>query len=195
MRLATSRIRLQDFIDRADRVEKLSYLENRENITGFEIKHTEEGPQVDFYQPDDEKRDALLFNLRLFVQDKDDYSIRRLCELYDDPNVSEPWKDEHRAIRAELNLKLERVAAEGDRRRITHRDVFYMFLYGSLGHSDEDDHYYQLYRDWVTDENVFEILHNTLHIVLVWILTAVINISRASKEELARLDNGTSAEA
>jgi hypothetical protein len=192
MILATSKKRLQDFIDRSDRVETLSYLENQENITGFEIIQTDEGPQVEFYQPDDEKRDALLFNLRLFVQDKDDYSIRRLCELYDDPDVSDLWKDEHRAIRSELNVKLDRVAAEGDRGRITHRDVFYMFLYGCLGHSDEDDRYYQLYREWITDENVYKILHNTLHIVLVWILAAVMNISRASKEELARLDNASS---
>lgn len=189
--LQSSRNRLAEFIRRADNIESLSYLENRENLIGGNFEKTEDG-EVNFYQPNDEKRAALLFNLRLFVQDKDQISIRRLTELFDDPGFSQEWKDEIRLIRSDLNERLQRIAAEGDKGKIAHRDVFNMFLYGSLGHHDPRDRAYQLYELWVTDETEFEILHNTFHVVLVWIITAIMNISRASKEELARsTENGT----
>jgi len=178
--------RLEDFIKRVDYVRSLSYLEGKEKIVGFKVNRMEDKLQADFYQPSDEKRDALLFNIRLFIQDKDDISLRRLVELYDDPGISNQWKKEHEHYRKELNERLDRVAVEGKKEKITHRDVLYMFLYGKFGHRDEDDNSYKLYQKWVTDENVFKILHNTFHTILIWILAVVINISAASREELQR---------
>jgi hypothetical protein len=178
--------RLEDFVRRVDYVRSLSYLEGKDKIVGFELKKVGCKWQADFYQPSDEKRDALLFNIRLFIQDKDDISLRRLVELYDDPGMSDQWKKEHEYYRKELNERLDRVAAEGKKGKITHRDVLYMFLYGKFGHRDEDDKSYKMYQKWVTDNTEFEIMHNTFHAILVWILAVVINISVASREELQR---------
>lgn len=178
--------RLEDFVKRVDYVRSLSYFEGGEEIVGFELKKVGDKWQADFYQPSDEKRDALLFNIRLFIQDKDDISLRRLVELYDDPGISSVWKEEHEHYRKELNKRLDRIAAEGKKGKITHRDVLDMFLYGKFGHRDEDDKSYKLYQEWITDKNEFEIMHNTFHTVLVWILAVVINISVASREELQR---------
>lgn len=178
--------RLEDFIRRVDYVRSLSYFEGEDNVVGFEAKKVGDEWQVDFYQPNDEKRDSLLFNVRLFIQDKDDISIRRLTELYDDPGISDKWKEEHKSYRRELNERLERIAVEGKKGKITYRDVLDMFLYGKLGHRDEDDKSYKMYQKWVSDETEFEIMHNTFHMVLVWILAVVVNISIASKEELQR---------
>jgi hypothetical protein len=181
-----SKKRLELFVERATYIENLSYLEDAENLVGFEVNTSGEKWQVDFYQPDDEERDALLFNLRLFVQDKDDISIRRMTELYSDHGISIAWKHEHRTIREELNAKLDVIAAEGLKGTITHRDIFYMFLYGKLGHLDEDDSTYKLYQEWVTNDTAYAYMHNTFHSTIIWILVAVINISRACRDELLR---------
>ena len=178
--------RLEDFIRRVDYMRSLSYFEGKDNIVGFETKKVGDEWQFNFYQPNDEKRDAMLFNIRLFIQDKDDISIRRLVELYDDPGISDKWKKEHEQYRKELNQRLDSIAAEGKNGRISHRDVLDMFLYGKFGHRDEDDKAYKMYQKWITNETEFEIMHNTFHTVLFWVLAIIINISIVSKEELQR---------
>ena len=186
-----SRKRLEDFAERVEYLQSLSYLENANDLVGGKITQVDGKWQVEFYQPNDEKRDALLFNLRLFVQDKDDISIRRLAELYSDPDISDKWKQEHHSIRNELNTRLDRIAAEEPKGKITYRDVFYMFLYGQLVQHDEDDAYRRLFQKWVTGKTQWEILHNTFHATIVWILAAIINISLASKEELKRVSKNS----
>jgi hypothetical protein len=178
--------RLQEFIKRAEYIRTFSYLEEQDRIAGFEIKKVGDKFQVDFYQPSDEKRDALLFNIRLFIQDKDDISLRRLTDLYNDPGISDQWKKELEHYRKELNDRLEWIATEGPKGKISHRDVLNMFLYGKFGHHDQDDRAYKLYKKWITDENEYEIMHNTFHTILVWILAVIINISVVSKKELQR---------
>lgn len=178
--------RLEEFIRRVDYVTKLSNLDGKEKIAGAEAKKVGDKWQVNFFQPSDEKRDALLFNIRLFIQDNDDISLRRLTELFNDPEISEQWKKEYEHYRGELNERLDWIAAEGPKGKITHRDVLDMFLYGKFGHHDQDDRSYKLYQKWITDETEYELTHNTFHTVLIWILTVVINISVASRKELQR---------
>lgn len=178
--------RLEDFIRRVDYIRSLSYFDGKDNIAGFETKMVGGKLQVDFYQPSDEKRDALLFNFRLFIQDKDDISLRRLVELYDDPGISDFWKNEHKHYREKLNEWLGFVVVEGQEGQITNRDVLDMFLYGKFGHRDEDDKSYKMYQKWVNNEVEFEITHNTFHTILISILAIIINISIASREELQR---------
>lgn len=179
-----SRKRLEDFVERAELIQTYSYIKNSENIVGFQLKKVGDKWQVDFYQPNREETDSLLFNLRLFVQNKDDISIGRLNELCNDPEISEKWKNEYRSIRNELNLRLDMLAAEGPKGKITFHDIFQMVLFGALGHRTENDSAYKLFQKWVTNENEWAIIYNMFHDVVIWVSVAVINIGRASKEEL-----------
>jgi hypothetical protein len=187
----SSRKRLEDVVRRSEHVERLSYFEGKENIVGAEMRQVDGQWHVEFHQPSDEQRDSLLFNARLFVQNKDDISFQRLVELYDDPGISDGWKREHCAIRDELNRRLQEVAADGVKGILTHRNVLNMFLYGELGHRDEDDREYRLFQKWVTDDTERELLHNTFHTVLIWLAVAIINVGRISKRELQGVKAGT----
>ena len=179
-----SKKRLEYFIERADYIESLKYLDGGEEIVGARGKNVNGKLEFEFFQPDDEVRDALLFNIRLFIQDKDEISLRELQDLFTDNGISNTWKDYVRVFRDELNSRLDRIAAEGPKGKLTHRDILNMFLYGSLGHLVPNDKARNLYDKWVTDDVQYELLHNTLHTVLVWILITIINISRVSKQEL-----------
>jgi len=176
---------LEEFIKRVEYTTSLSYLDGKDKIVGGEGRMVGDKWEINFFQPSDEKRDALLFNIRLFLQDKDDISLRRLAELYDDPEISNQWKREHEHYRKELNTRLDRIAVQGPNGKLIYRDILNMFLYGKFGHHDRDDKSYKLYNEWVTDNN-YEIMHNTFHTVLVWILAVITNISIASREELQR---------
>lgn len=179
--------RLQEFVKRADYLQSLSYLEGGERIVGVEVKRVGDVWQTEFYQPEDEKRDAVLFNLRLFLQDKDDLSLRRLTELYADPALSDEWKSTLEGNRQALNTRLDSLAAENQTGKITYRDVLNMFLFGKLGHYDHDDKAYKMFREWVNNEMAWKIMHNTFHTTIIWVLASVINIAAASKKELERV--------
>jgi hypothetical protein len=178
--------RLEDFIERAEHIRTFSYFEGKEDIAGFKMKKVGDKWLADFYQPRDEQRDAILMHLRLFIQDKDDISFRKLGDLIDDPDLSTKWKEEFESIRQVLSIRLDEVVSEGQKGKITNRDVLNMFLFGKIAHSNPSDESNKLYQKWVTNDTEYEILHNTFHVILIWLSTAVLNISSASKEELQR---------
>jgi len=179
-----NRKRLEDFITRVDEIQNYSYFDDGENIVQIRCSTVNGEDKVEYSQPNKEKTDAILFNLRLFVQNKDDISIGRLSELCMDTEISDKWKKEYTAIRDNLNNKLDTMAAEGLMGTINYRDILDMYLFGKLGHRSEKDHSYKLYKKWVTNEDADKMLYNAFHTVIIWILDAVISISRISKSEL-----------
>ena len=179
--------RLEDLIERAEKIRKYSYLRGGEKIISFEISRKDGQLIIDYSQPNWEETDALLFNLRVFVQNKDDISIGRLEDLLADPDLSDRWKNEYRELREQLSERLGRIAVQGTDEFLTYGEVFRMVLYGKLAHRKRDDKQYKLFQKWVTDANHWEHTLHTFHQVVIWVLTVVINISVASKEELQRI--------
>ena len=53
-----------------------------------------------------------------------------MAELYDDPEITDLWKEEHNNERTILKTRLNQVALEGPKGSITYDDVFQMFLFG-----------------------------------------------------------------
>jgi hypothetical protein len=181
-----SRRRLQAFVAVADEIETYTIFEKRDNIAGLRAHEVDGQWVIEFYGPSSEQLAAVLLRLRLFIQ-SDDVSIGRMAELYDDPDVSETWKTEHRHWRTELKARLDSVVAESDPRGVlTHQQVLDMFLYGRFGHYKERDEGYRLYETWITNETSRAILLDTFHAVVIWILAIVHNIAVASLEELTR---------
>jgi hypothetical protein len=178
--------RLEDFVKRAELVQAYSYMKNPESIIGAKSKWVDGKLQVEFFQPEQESTDALLYNMRLFYNNKDDISIRRMAELYDDPEISPNWKNEFAAIRQRLNERFDMVVVKGPEGELKYRDVFEMFLYGSGSHRAEKDKAYKMYQKWVTSDDSQAILYNTFHEAILFLLEAAINIGKASKEELQR---------
>lgn len=176
--------RLEEFVERAEKIRTYSYLDGKDKMVGFTINKVEDNWQVDYYQPSDEQRDALLLHLRIFLQDKDNVSFGKLAELHDDPEISEQWKTKFELERRILNIRLDQIAAESKTEKITHRDILNMFLYGRIAHNQPGDKPNKLYRKWVNSEVAYNDMHNTFHTIIVWLLRAVLNISLASREEL-----------
>jgi len=184
-----SRRRLQAFVARVDEIETYTIFEKRDNMAGFKAHEVDGQPVIDFYGPSSEQLAAVLLHIRVFYS-RDDISIGRMAELYDDPGMSAAWKAEHRRWQTELNARFNRVAAEGDTRGVlTHRQVLDMFLHGRLGHFKEQDESYRLYETWITDETSRAILLNTFHEVVIWILGIIHNIAVASRAELTRAEH------
>lgn len=115
--------RLEEFVERAEKIRTYSYLDGKDDIIGFTMNKVGDKWQVDYYQPSDKQRDALLLHLRLFLQDKDNISFKRLSDLCNDLELSEKWKAEFEFQRKILNIRLDQVAAESKTEKITYRDI------------------------------------------------------------------------
>lgn len=177
--------RLEDFVERAEEIRTYSYFDGGKNIVGFEVGVGEGGKelQADFYQPNNEQRAAIVLNLRLFFQDKDGISIRKMADLCNDPDISIEWKKEFSFYRNSLNLFYDEIVVEGDKGKLTNKNILDMFLYGKIAHNVNDDTR-KSFQQWVTNDIEYEILHNMFHTILVKVLTIILNISSACKEEL-----------
>ncbi|MBN8581428.1 MAG: hypothetical protein J0L96_12215 [Anaerolineae bacterium] len=180
-----SKRQLEDFIERAEKIRKFSYLNEGENIVGFQII----GEKIDFYQPTDEQLEAVVLNLRLFLQNGDGISFRELAKLCEDPDISKYWKDEFIVIRQNLNISLDiEVVEDSNKGKLTNRDILNMFVFGKLAHKDPKDKHNELYRRWVTSDVEYKILINTFHTVVLSVLSAVFNISLISRKELQKVE-------
>ncbi len=178
--------RLRDFIERAEHIRSFSYFDGKDKIVGFKIMEVNGKQQIEFHQPSDEQRDAILLHLRIFLQDKDDISLSKLAELCNDPGISEKWKKYFEFERKMLNIKLDQVAAETKTDKLTHRDILNMFLFGRIAHNNPVDKANKPYQKWVTSEFAYNDMHNAFHVIIIWLSRAILNISSASKEELYR---------
>lgn len=59
-----------------------------------------------------------------------------------------------------------------------------MFLFGKISHNNPNDEANKLYQKWVTSELAYNDMHNTFHMIIVWLIRAILNISSASRDEL-----------
>ena len=86
--------------------------------------------------PDDESTRALVLTLRLFMQDRDGISVRKMAGLYSSLPVSAVVKQEFAAHRSQLNafLDSESHLAIAEERLLSYRDILLIFVYGEYAH-------------------------------------------------------------
>ena len=183
-----SRERLQEFVNRVAQLEGLPYLQNRESIAGYKISEN----SVEFFHPSDDETEEVMLFLLPFFQKKYPTSLERMKELNDDPSVSDVWKAELARTSVLLKLREHLPSTPGDGTP-TNRDIMKAVIHGKFGHYDPTGRYGQLYKEWTGNELATQLLHNQFHKELIGVLSAIINLSQASKEELARIASGALA--
>jgi hypothetical protein len=177
-----SKIRLEAFIEEAEKIRQLPYFKNKDNIIGFHAD-AKKG-EITFYQPSNNDRDALLFSLRLFIQKKDIISFEKMGELSNDPGISQIWKNEFTYEHQLLEKKLNFVCYEGNNKKQTYKDVFNIIMW-NLAHIKNNESRKEFVKIH-NDQNLWEINHYTFHKIVLWYSRAIFNISAASNEELHR---------
>ena len=106
-----TRTRLEAFVARVDQLRSYSILKDPAHVARLTVRWHGENPEIEFQHPTDEATDAALLHIRVLIQ-RDDISIGRMAELYDDPGLSDEWKQEHGRMRDWLN---GRFTAKGTR--------------------------------------------------------------------------------
>lgn len=181
-----SREALSGFVERAERIARSGYWKKVMEQGGTRVSFSWTRGVGGYYSdnlPDEEARDALLLTARMFVQNNDPVSFGNMAKLEGDPGVSEEWKERVRDVRAALNGYLDSPSAfDIDGKRYTHREIFNVFLYGGLAHTDPK--LAPVYRLWRDNKLAFPMINWEFHQVVVELLQAVDYLAHYSKMEL-----------
>jgi hypothetical protein len=180
-----SRRRLERFVALVDQIERYPYFARGADIAGMTARKVEGQWSVEFHAPSDHETDAVALKVRLLTH-RDDVSFRRMGELFDDPGISQEWKDAYEEWAGLLRLRMEQTWAEGPKGTLSFRKAFEMELHGQRGHYRAEDEAYKLYQLWITNDFERQNLENTFHQILIWVVAAAHNLAIACRRELAR---------
>ena len=132
--------RLQLFNRKVDKLASFSLYEHVTSKATTAHVHWErdKGWEAVFEGPGVEALDATVLTLRQFMQDNDPVSLANMRRAYEDPRMPPDIREAFCDTTAKLNAFLDRdtnVAVEASR-KLTHRDVLNIFVYGGLAHSN-----------------------------------------------------------
>ena len=139
-----------------------------------------------FMGQDEEARDALSVTLRLFIQDNDCISLRKMANLSTtDTGLSPSWKVGYDKLRAEINQLLddpaESLGQEIGLPGLTRRQVLNTFLYGEIAHTDPC--YRAQYRAW-RGLSAFPLIEFVFASTVSSLLCTILNAAELAEAEL-----------
>jgi len=181
---------LRNFIAKATTLKKYSFLKSSKKLRlTLSITPNEEGFCCYIQGVEQEQIDAFLFTFRLFIQDNDNISIRYLFNnVFNDPEISEKWKNIFSQLRHKLNIYLDDYPTERERpttqKSPKRRDILNIMLYGNLSHLTRNKEYEErmqlFFNPGYDDYQLIIILRKCYKIINA--------VSFISKKELASLN-------
>jgi hypothetical protein len=127
------------FAEKADRLAELSLAQEILKSYRASVRWVRGEPWTSEYSgPAGEAVDAYMLTLRMLIQDNEPISLRNMRRLYREARIPAPLADQFDEACAELNAFLDadtNLAIE-EGRQLTYRDIFEVFVYGSLAHTN-----------------------------------------------------------
>ncbi len=104
----------------------------------IQMKREEDGTGIMMAQldgPDDETLKAFALTYRFFVQDNEDISIRNVFKLYESLPIDDDYRQKYQTVRTEIRKLFDtETCLNEDGKRLTSKDIYIAFLYGTLAH-------------------------------------------------------------
>jgi len=180
---------LELFVEKADKLRSLTYLERAEEIRFSWAWKDDKGEELEIIGPDKEQVEAFVLTLRFFIQKKEHSSFRWLWNnVLDDPGLSDHWKQELERIRDKLNEYLDKppkvipLKIRGEA-TITCGEILHTFIYGDLAHVNADKR--KKYKKWMSMPKLAQGILQTQCLQIMKNLYEAINyISTLSEQEL-----------
>ena len=130
---------LELFAEKAGRLGELSLAQEISKSYRASVRWARGEPWAGEYSgPAGEAVDAYILTLRMLIQDNESISLRSMRRLYREASIAVSLVDQFDEACAELNAFLDadtNLAIE-DGRQLTYRDIFEVFVYGSLAHTN-----------------------------------------------------------
>ena len=130
---------LELFDEKAGRLSELSLAQDILKSYRASVEWVRGQPWTGEYSgPTGEAVDAYILTLRMLIRDNEPISLRNMRRLYREAPIPATLADQFEQACAELNTFLDadtNLAIE-EGRQLTHRDIFEVFVYGSLAHTN-----------------------------------------------------------
>lgn len=131
--------RLERFNEKAEKLINLSFSRNLRG-SGLRIQSTRGEPVIATRTgPRGEQFDSFILTLRLFKQDNDQISIRKISECYESTLISEELSTQFSKSRANFNRFLDQNSTcTHNNKTFTNREILDIYLYGEYAHMNEE---------------------------------------------------------
>src|SRR3972149_10497102 len=127
--------------------------------------------------PDDEAISAYILKYRLFIQDKDDISLRNMDKLYSELQLEKKYYDQYKNYRQRINDILDRPSnVEINKHRVTIREIHNMFIYGYWAHMDQSDLNRKRFLGVKNNPVLYPIFTNDFNVTLIRIMNELVQI-------------------
>ena len=131
---------LERFNEKVEKLERIRFLEDA--AQGGAIVEWRKGIGWDGIHvgPKGESIDSVVLTLRFFLQNNEPTSLFNMAILYQELGVDSTTVDEFLQVQQEINNYLESHSnlAISNARRMTHREIMEMFLWGDLSHANKN---------------------------------------------------------
>lgn len=178
------------FNEKAARLERSSFTQIVSNQkTGISISWNADEMQelqIQRLGPNEDSVDAFVLTFRLFIQDNERTSFRKMAVLYEEINVAEELKDRFRKARKELNEFLDSNSmVRFNDTNLTNRHILDTFIYGGLSHANEIKK--EEYDNWMASPFLNPLLQNEFLYVLSKVFRVVYYVRDLNNEVLKTL--------
>lgn len=181
--------RLQLYNERAVKLGESTFL--KQVLAGHPVFHLHGGPfhAIRKGEPDPEAMEAFLLTFRLFLQDRDGLSFRKIGQLYEELPISGSLKGEVEVIRTDLNHYLDGPSPFVIFGKTTkRRELLMTWLYGELAHLNPE-HRTRL-REWRVDDGTRPLFQHEFEGIVTHVTQAVFWIRQVNVRAIAELQNG-----
>jgi hypothetical protein len=126
------------FNEKTDRLFQLSYWSNAKHTRASVEFHQNTGWNSIFEGPNEEAIEAFVLTLRMFMQDNDNISLRKMRGFYENRfpgELSSNFLDNCNCLNAFLDSPTNLSIEEG--KQLTYRDILDIFIYGQYAHTNQ----------------------------------------------------------
>jgi hypothetical protein len=177
---------LKRFNEKVERLERLPFLKDASQ--GGAIVEWTRGIGWDgiYVGPKEESLGSVALTLRFFIQNNEPTSLFNMGNLYQGLEIDVAIVDEFFGFRQQINTYLDSPSnfAISDERKLTHRDIMEIFVYGDLAHANKDC---EATFKSVSQTSFFPLFQADFTRTLGYIIKILIEIRHVNKKAIAEL--------
>ncbi len=128
---------------------------------------------------------ATILNLRYFMQDNEDISLRNMAKLYSKLDVSQDIENEFNKIRDKLNSELDKNCnITFGQEKLTNRKIFEVYVYGDAAHETQKEEYQKIF-----NHPLRGICLAKFHEIMFYFINCIAAIRNVNLKTISELEN------